>query len=980
MRRTQIETLEIRRLLANILPAFADQIGLDDLIDPNTTYEDNFDGTTLDRNKWQVRQGPRWRKVPNGPISEMSVTGEDSIVVRNGNLELIAFTDSSTGQNRSGYIQTGRAFRDNRPSDIAAAGLASGYNGNFEQAYGFWEARLKFSSLPGQWNAFWVHSYGMVDVNNDTSRINHPEIYGTEYDVAEQAAVRQGSSVQNQVSTALHANGYKNYQRSTAVHTTTSYRGPSYTSPDQFHVYGLLWTPTYAKFFIDGNVVHTETDPVMVSKVPHVAILSNEIGAGGALFPNDGSNYFGQVPAAGYGSRDTSQAKLTADYIRVWKLKGTPTPSSRGSVAGIVFNDSNGNGARDSGEAGLANRTVYVDGNWNSVFDTNERRGVTSASGEYLIEDVSTGIYPVRQILTSGTQTTSASASLISFSPGQRASLNLGVGGLSAAPAVVEGRVIRDANTNGVFDTGEPGVAGIKVYIDLNNNSVRDDNETQVVTNSSGGYRIESARVGNLVIRLNLAPTDWIQTLPGYNGGQWLTLANGQATNAPAFGVRPRVEPVSAVAEGRVIKDANRNGVIDDGEAGAGNINVYLDYNNNNRRDDEELQATTNANGTYRLVSTRAGSLAARLNLNPTQWVQTVPNNAGGQWISLTNGAAVAVSPFAVRTVAVEPTLPVITGTVFNDANRNGRRDTGENGRANVVVFIDRNMNGRPDNGEPTRTSGSDGSYRFDQVALGNAPVSVVIPTNFAQSAPSGGTYWVWAVAGQTYAERNFGLYENVVGARIAGSIYLDANRNGSRQDGEAGVAGIRVYVDANTNGRWDDGEMSVLTSSSGTYAFERVPAGNTAVRVALTSEFQQITPGNNGSNWLTTANGGRYDARNFGVSRVAQSAGVNTIRGRVIADWNANGRLDAGEGGIGYFKVYLDYNGNGRQDAGEPVQQSDVLGSYRFDNVRAGNLAIRLDLTGRSSYIQSYPASNGGYWLSYTGGSISERNFFVHL
>ena len=43
-----------------------------------------------------------------------------------------------------------------------------------------------------------------------------------------------------------------------------------------------------------------------------------------------------------------------------------------GTISGIVFDDLNGNGVRESGEPGLANQRVYIDANFSNSFDKNE--------------------------------------------------------------------------------------------------------------------------------------------------------------------------------------------------------------------------------------------------------------------------------------------------------------------------------------------------------------------------------------------------------------------------------------------------------------------------------------------------------------------------------------------------------------------------------------------------------------------------------
>lgn len=73
-----------------------------------------------------------------------------------------------------------------------------------------------------------------------------------------------------------------------------------------------------------------------------------------------------------------------------------------GGVFGVLFRDNNGNGARDAGEIGLGNRTVFVDYNNNKRLDAAEPRAISLADGKFQINNVlATGVgrVPVRQIL-----------------------------------------------------------------------------------------------------------------------------------------------------------------------------------------------------------------------------------------------------------------------------------------------------------------------------------------------------------------------------------------------------------------------------------------------------------------------------------------------------------------------------------------------------------------------------------------------------
>src|SRR5262249_52041153 len=77
-----------------------------------------------------------------------------------------------------------------------------------------------------------------------------------------------------------------------------------------------------------------------------------------------------------------------------------------GSISGFVYNDLNGNGVKDANESALAGRTVYIDGNNNSVLDAGEKSALTNSSGMYSLGALGVGTFKVRQVRPTGwTQT-----------------------------------------------------------------------------------------------------------------------------------------------------------------------------------------------------------------------------------------------------------------------------------------------------------------------------------------------------------------------------------------------------------------------------------------------------------------------------------------------------------------------------------------------------------------------------------------------
>ena len=61
----------------------------------------------------------------------------------------------------------------------------------------------------------------------------------------------------------------------------------------------------------------------------------------------------------------------------------TLTSDATGGASGTVFNDTNGNGKQDGGDAGLAGWIVYVDSNKNGQFDPGEISTKTDSAGDF---------------------------------------------------------------------------------------------------------------------------------------------------------------------------------------------------------------------------------------------------------------------------------------------------------------------------------------------------------------------------------------------------------------------------------------------------------------------------------------------------------------------------------------------------------------------------------------------------------------------
>ncbi len=178
-----------------------------------------------------------------------------------------------------------------------------------------------------------------------------------------------------------------------------------------------------------------------------------------------------------------------------------------------------------------------------------------------------------------------------------------------------------------------------------------------------------------------------------------------------------------------------------------------------------------------------------------------------------------------------------LTGTVFNDVNRDGvRAAVGEPGLGGITVFVDRNGNGVLDPGEISTTTGPDGSYSLT-VSPGNNLIRAIAPAGFIFTTPASRTA-TGAASGV-----NFGLHRP--DAQVTGRKFADLNGNGFADPGEPGIADVFIYVDLDGDSQLDVGDPRAKTDANGnfTLSFAGLPAGSYTVREVVGPGFEQTAP-----------------------------------------------------------------------------------------------------------------------------------------
>lgn len=209
-----------------------------------------------------------------------------------------------------------------------------------------------------------------------------------------------------------------------------------------------------------------------------------------------------------------------------------PPPPAAGTVAGMVFNDLNGDGVRQPAEPGIAGRKVWADRNKDGVVNVGDKVAYTTSSGTYTIAGLAKGVsYRVREVSAAGYRRTTA------------AYLDLTLGTVGVANKVfgetknvlVSGVVYNDANASRTRQTTEAGLSGWRVYIDRDNDGLFDADETSTLTGTGGTFAFKQLPAGTYVVRVQVQ-AGWKRTTPT-NGSVVLKLAQAQSGTA-SFGVK----------------------------------------------------------------------------------------------------------------------------------------------------------------------------------------------------------------------------------------------------------------------------------------------------------------------------------------------------------------------------------------------------------------------------------------------------------
>jgi len=171
----------------------------------------------------------------------------------------------------------------------------------------------------------------------------------------------------------------------------------------------------------------------------------------------------------------------------------------------------------------------------------------------------------------------------------------------------------------------------------------------------------------------------------------------------------------------------------------------------------------------------------------------------------------------------------------------------------------------------------------------------------------------------------------------VTGTVFLDADADGTRDAFDPGEGGVTVYVDANDNGALDDGEKTAVTGADGAFGIGGLTPGDYTVRAVAPAQATQTLPAAGAGRAVTVVVDQAATGADFGFA-----VDPSTVSGVIYDDSDGDGVLGDGEPGVEGVTVFLDVNGNGTADDGEPSATTGTDGAYTITDVLPGEYDVR--------------------------------------
>ena len=596
-----------------------------------------------------------------------------------------------------------------------------------------------------------------------------------------------------------------------------------------------------------------------------------------------------------------------------------------GSIAGVQFDDLDGDGRRDNGEAGLAGWTIFIDNDSDGQLDAGERRTVTAPDGRYAFVDLRPGAYEIGQVAQPGwiqTRPGTASAdgsngngsnSTASGSTAFAVTLSGSLASISLPACACGGTVTTVAAQQAGWDEqlveldalrADPGLAGV------------DGSGIRIVVIDTGIDASHPFFDGRIVYQYDFADND---TQAIDRNGHGTHVAGVIAGNDAMFGgVAPGAELIVLKVFGDDGSGSFRSleralqWVLNNAEAyNIGVVNLSLGDGGN----------WTDAGSRYGLGDEFA-ALAARNIIN----VAAAGNNYAAQ-----NALGVAYPGSDPAVLAVGAVWAGDFGGPWKFGNGGIDEATGAD---HVASFSQR---------DPDQTDIFAPGARLTSAAIGGG-VRTMQGTSQSAAYVSG----VAALA-QQLARQHLGRSLSV--AEFRELLVSTAARINDGDDERDNVA----------NSGLDFPRLDVKRMADAILALAGGQPGGGGGSPGHEENPAPVDPASGAGNLVVTlAPGQQVVDADFGVFKLGSAGGV------VFDDRDGNGLQGAGESGIAGASLFVDANANGQQEDTEMAFSTGADGHWQLDNLLPGSLRVVQTLP--AGWARSGPAG-GAHSVTVTSG-----------
>ena len=498
----------------------------------------------------------------------------------------------------------------------------------------------------------------------------------------------------------------------------------------------------------------------------------------------------------------------------------------------------------------------------------------------------------------------------------------------------LSGKVYYDANDSSSYTDGEEGFKDITVELLRPDGSV----VATTTTDADGNYSFTRLAAGDYTVKVTKAGAiadltqteDPDATKDSTSGTVTLNAGNPVQENINFGYVKKHA------ISGTVYLDQNRDKAKDGGDIAQSGVTVKLV----DASGAVVATTTTDADGNYSFTGLNDGTYTVQVDktgpLASTEQTEDPSGNGDSRSQAITFTRS---DPDVTNVNFGYAEDYTVSGTVYYDKDRSETLNNSEPGFDGITV----NLLDEAGATVATTTTKADGTYSFAKLPAGKYTVKVEpsdLLKKLEQTEDPDGTKDHTSGVVQVNHDNpsvqnvNFGYATNYT---IKGTIYRDADRSESLEDGEKLYQGVTVdLLDASGNV-----VATTTTDAHGAYAFTNLEEGTYKVRVRkegpiadlVQTEDPDATKDNTSGDITLELNDPIKENVNFGY------ISDNSISGTIYRDDNRSNSLNGGEAGYPEQTVQL------LDKDGQVIKttKTDANGNYSFDNLPDGTYSVKV-------------------------------------